>query len=144
MAQSMTPDEIREFLLTEPAHTAKVATVRPDGRPHVAPVWFTLDGDDRIVFSTWHKTVKATNLQHDPRLAITVDDERPPFSFVLVEGRAHIEREAPDMLQWTMRIAGRYMGQDLAQQFGERNAVPGEWLVRVTPTKMRGEKNLTE
>lgn len=143
MAERMTPDEIRAFLLAEPAHTAKVATVRPDGRPHVAPVWFALD-EDSVVFTTWHETVKAANLQHDPWVAITVDDETPPFSFVLLEGRAEVQRQAPDMLQWTTRIAGRYVGSKLARQLGERNAVPGEWLVRVTPEKMMGKKNMTE
>ena len=42
---------VRDFLLSRPAHTAKVATVRADGRPHVAPVWFDLDGDD-VMFTT--------------------------------------------------------------------------------------------
>ena len=143
MAEEMTAEEIRAFLLHDPAWTGKLATVRADGRPHVAPIWFDLDGET-IVFTTWHETVKAANLQHDPRVALTVDDETPPFAFVLVEGTAEIEREADNLLYWTTRIAGRYMGRALAETFGQRNAVPGEWLIRVTPEKMIGRRNIAD
>ena len=143
MAEEMTGDEIRAFLLHDPARTGKVATVRADGRPHVAPIWFDLDGEN-IVFTTWHETVKAANLQHDPRVALSVDDETPPFAFALVEGSAEIEKEADNLLYWTTRIAGRYMGRALAETFGQRNAVSGEWLIRVTPEKMIGRRNIAD
>ncbi|MDX1686866.1 MAG: TIGR03618 family F420-dependent PPOX class oxidoreductase [Candidatus Promineifilaceae bacterium] len=143
MPEEMTADEIRAFLLRDPAPTGKVATVRADGRPHVAPIWYDLD-EESIVFTTWHETVKAANLQHDPRVALTVDDETPPFSFVLVEGTAEIEKDADDLLYWTTRIAGRYMGRALAETFGKRNAVEGEWLIRITPEKMIGVRNMAD
>ncbi|MGI8553569.1 MAG: PPOX class F420-dependent oxidoreductase [Dehalococcoidia bacterium] len=129
-----TRESWQEFILSQP-RTAKLATVRPDGRPHVAPVWIALDGDT-VVFTTMHDTVKAANLRHNPRVMLCVDDEAPPFAFVSVEGVATMSEE-PDpeeMLKWTIRIAGRYMGADRAGEFGKRNAVPGEVLVRVTPT----------
>lgn len=143
MPHPMSEEEMRSFLLAEPARTAKVATVRQDGRPHVAPVWFDIEGD-QLLFTTWHETVKASNLQHSPQVAICVDDEEPPFSFVIVEGTAQIEEEAPDLKYWATRISGRYMGADQAEAFGQRNAVPGEWLVRVTMEKMIGEKDLAD
>lgn len=46
----MSPDEQRAFLVNR-LRTAKLATVRANGRPHVAPVWFDLDGDD-LIFTT--------------------------------------------------------------------------------------------
>ncbi|HEY8598242.1 MAG TPA: pyridoxamine 5'-phosphate oxidase family protein [Thermomicrobiales bacterium] len=82
--QSMTPDECRAFLL-ERAHTGKLATVRADSRPHIAPIWFTLDGDD-LPFTTWHTAVKAVNIRRDGRLALCVDDDTSPFSYVIAEG----------------------------------------------------------
>jgi hypothetical protein len=120
-----------------PARTGKLASVRPDGRPHVTPIWYTMDGDD-LIFTTWHEAVKAANLSHDNRVSLCVDDERPPFAYVIIEGKVDIQREPePDrMLRWTMEIAGRYVGPDKAEQFGKRNAVPGEWLLRVKPTKI--------
>lgn len=143
MPEPMSEVEMRQFLLEEPAHTAKVATVREDGRPHVAPVWFDIEGDE-LLFTTWHETVKASNLKHSPQVAICVDDEAPPFSFVIVEGAAEIEENTPDLLYWATRISGRYMGEEQAEAFGRRNAVPGEWLVRVTIEKMVGEKDLAD
>ncbi len=97
--KSMSKEETRAFLLEKP-RTAKLASVRADGRPHVAPIWFTLDGDD-LIFTTWHTTVKAANLHNNPRVAICVDDDAPPYAFVLIEGTARVEAHAKDLLHWT-------------------------------------------
>jgi PPOX class probable F420-dependent enzyme len=136
----MTVDECKQFL-TAQVHTAKIATVRDDGRPHVAPIWFDLDGDT-LMFTTWHTTVKANNIRHDPRVCLTVDDEKPPFSFVQMEGTAALSSDMDALKYWATRISGRYMGEALAESYGKRNAVEGELLVRVTLTKIIGEKNL--
>lgn len=121
----------------DPPHTGKLATVRADGRPHVAPIWYDVDGDE-LVFMTWHDSVKATNLRRDPRVCLCVDDEMPPFSFVQVEGVATIEEQAADLRYWAARIGGRYMGAEQAEAYGVRNGVPGELLVRLKPTKLVG------
>jgi PPOX class probable F420-dependent enzyme len=102
-----------------------------------------LDGDD-IVFTTWHETVKAANLEHEPRVAFVVDDPEPPFSFVLVEGVVEIHKAAADMLAWTTRLAGRYMGAELAERYGRRNAVPGEWLLRLKPTHFVARRGIAD
>jgi PPOX class probable F420-dependent enzyme len=125
----MTDQEWREFV-SEGTRTGKLATVHADGRPHVAPVWFVLDDTD-LVFTTARDTVKGRALTRDPRTALCVDDERPPFSFVLVEGRVTISEEPAELLATATRIAARYMGDELAEQYGIRNAVPGELLVRL-------------
>jgi hypothetical protein len=140
--QKMTSDEYRNFLLNR-ARTGKLATVRADGRPHVAPIWFDLDGDN-VIFTTWHTTVKAANLRHDPRVCICIDDDTPPYAFVQIEGTATISEDPDDRLYWTTRIAGRYMGSELAEAYGKRNGVPGELLVRVTPTKVVAQKNIAD
>ena len=140
--REMTDDERRNFLLQR-ARTASLATVRPDGRPHVAPVWFDLDGDT-VVFTTWHTSVKARNLRDDPRASLCVDDEEPPFAFVLIEGEAEIQEADPDLRYWATRIAGRYMGEDLAESYGERNSVEGELLLRIRPTNVVAQKNVAD
>ncbi len=134
MGRAMSDDERRDFL-TEGTRTAKLATVRVDGRPHVAPIWFVLDGDD-LVFNTGAATVKGKALQRDPRVTLCIDDERPPFAYVIVEGTAAIDTDLEEMLTWATRIGSRYMGADRAEEFGRRNAVESELLVRVTPTRM--------
>jgi hypothetical protein len=139
----MTSEEWRAFL-TEPARTAKLATVRADGRPHVAPIWFVLDGDT-VVFTTGATTVKGRSILADPRVALCVDDDRPPFSFVLIEGRAEVVVDDPDaLLLWATRLGARYMGADQAEAYGRRNAVPGELLVRVPPTRVVAHKNIAD
>jgi PPOX class probable F420-dependent enzyme len=140
--RTLTNAEARAFLLDRP-RTAKLATVRADGRPHVAPVWFDLDGET-IVFTTWHATVKAANIRHDPRVCLCVDDDRPPFSFVIIEGTATFVDDLDALRIWATRIAGRYMGQNLAASYGQRNGVPGELLVRVTPTRIVAQANIAD
>lgn len=142
MAEQMTTDERRAFL-GEGTRTGKLATVRADGRPHVVPIWFVLDGDD-IIFMTGANTVKGRNIQRDGRVALSVDDDRPPFSFVTVEGTASYADNPPEAVAWSTRIARRYMGADLAESFGRRNAVEGELLVRVTPAKIIAIKNMAD
>jgi PPOX class probable F420-dependent enzyme len=115
--------------------------VRADGRPHVAPIWFVLAGDD-LLFNTGLTTVKAKNMLRDNRVSICVDDDTPPFAFVIVEGTAVLTDNPPDNLAWATQIGGRYMGADQAEAFGKRNAVPGECLVRITPTKIIAQKDL--
>src|SRR3954463_5732964 len=139
MATHMSDQERRDFLRAG-TRTAKLATTRKNGAPHVAPIWFVLDGDD-VIFTTGEGTVKGKSLLRDGRVAICVDDERPPFSYVLIEGTATISRDPDDLLLWATQLGARYMGADQAEQFGRRNAVPGELLVRVTPTKMLAEAN---
>jgi PPOX class probable F420-dependent enzyme len=142
--QEMTPDEYKAFLIETP-RTGKLATVREDGRPHVVPIWYDLAGDAPVlVFTTWHKSVKAANMRRDPRVSICVDDDSPPFAFVLIEGRASLEANAKDLHYWTTRIAGRYMGPELAETYGRRNAVEGELLVRVTPSRVIAQKGIAD
>lgn len=121
--------------LREGTRTGKVATVRSDGRPHVAPVWFVVQGDD-IVFTTWHETVKAKNLTRDGRAAFTVDLQEPPYAFVLVEGIATVHPADPHLVDVATAIGARYMGTDEAEAFGRRNGVEGEWVVRLGMSKI--------
>ena len=130
----MSPSEWRQFLLTG-TRTAKAATVRPDGRPHVVPIWFDLDGEE-VVFTTAKTSVKGRALARDGRICLCVDDERPPFAFVMIEGTATLSEELGQLRHWATRIGGRYMGADRAEEYGARNGVPGELLVRVRPTRV--------
>ncbi len=138
----MTAAEYKAFLM-EGTRTGKLATTRADGRPHVVPIWFVLDGDT-LLFTTGAATVKGHNMQRDPRVCITVDDENPPYSFVMIEGNVSLSSEMDTLLHWATQIGGRYMGADQAEAFGRRNAVAGELLVRVTPTNIVAAKNIAD
>jgi PPOX class probable F420-dependent enzyme len=141
--RSMTPLEWRDFVLSG-TRTAKLATVRSDGRPHVAPVWFDLDGND-LIFMTGRDTVKGKNILRDPRVMLSIDDERPAFAFVLIEGVAVASELPPaDLLPWSTQVAKRYMGAELAGAYGKRNAVIGELLVRVPLTKVVAQQDVAD
>ena len=142
----MVPDDApagwRDFVLSDPPRTAKLATVRVDGSPHVAPVWVDLDGDT-VVFSTGANTVKGKAILRDPRVALCWDDDRPPFRFVTVIGVATTSTDQAELLRWATRLGGRYMGADRAEEFGRRNAVPPEMVVRVVPTRIIAQMDTT-
>ncbi|MEO8264789.1 MAG: PPOX class F420-dependent oxidoreductase [Ilumatobacteraceae bacterium] len=125
----------QRFVAASPARTAKLAVSRRDGSPHVAPVWVDLDGDE-IVFMTSADTIKGKSILRDGRVALCFDDERPPFSFVTVSGTTSTSTEPAELLYWATRIAARYMGDEQAEQYGRRNAVPPEMVVRVTPSNV--------
>jgi len=142
MAQRMTEEEYGGFLLDR-SRTAVLATVRADGRPHAAPIWFDLDGDT-LVFTTGESTMKARNMRRDPRVSLSIDEEEPPFHFVLIEGTSELTVGDPDLLYWATRIGGRYMGADRADEYGQRNAVEGELLARATPQNIVAYKNISD
>src|SRR5438445_5358631 len=140
----MSDDEVRAFLTAMPPHTGKLATVRADGRPHVAPVWYAVDDDGSIVFNTGEGTVKGKNLRRAGYAAMSVDDERPPFSFVTLEGPVELSDDLDQVRRWATAIGGRYMGEDQAEAFGNRNAVPGELLARLAPEHVTSAKHLAD
>ena len=138
----MSLDELNHFLRYG-TFTCKVATVRADGRPHIAPVWFVLDEDTKdIVFTTGHASLKAKNILRDHRVSISVDDQTPLYSFVIVEGIAEISAQPEELLKWATKIGERYMGRNNAEVYGKRNSGKGELLIRVKPSKIFGQKDI--
>src|SRR5215472_2347394 len=138
----MTDQEIWEFL-SEGTRTAHIGTVRADGRPHVKPVWFVPEGRPgafQLVFTTSAESVKGRTLRRDRRITASVDDPAPPYSFVIVEGAAQVSEEVDEVRAAATRIGGRYMGAARAEEFGARNGVPGELLVRVIPAQVIAER----
>jgi PPOX class probable F420-dependent enzyme len=140
--RTMNEAEYKRFLRAGTL-TAKAATVRADGRPHVTPIWFSLDGDD-LIFTTHETSVKALAFRRDPRICLCVDDEMPPFAYVMIEGTVTLSDDLSLLLHWATIIGGRYMGADRAVEYGRRNGVPGELLVRVTPDKVIARAGIAE
>jgi len=132
--------QVRKFL-SYGTRTGKLATVRADGSPHVVPIWFVLDGDD-VLFTTHESSVKAKALLSDGRVSICVDDQTPPYSYVTVTGIVETTTDPELLRHWATRIGGRYMGEHRADEFGTRNGVPGELLVRIRPTKVIGHADV--
>ena len=137
--EKMSKAEYLAFL-SAPARCAKLATVRADGSPHVVPVWFTLDGD-YLIFTSGPTSLKVKNILRDGRAAICVDEDTPPFHYVLLEGRAEVlDPSAEAAHHWGAIIGGRYMGMERAEEFGKR--AEGEWVMRMIPEKVIAYKNV--
>jgi PPOX class probable F420-dependent enzyme len=134
MVDEMTPEARRAFL-TSGTRTAILATTRADGRPHAVPVCFVLDGDD-VLFLTNDGTAKGRDLQRDPRVTVVVDDETPPFAFVMIEGTAELSRSPDDIDRVAPEIAERYFGPDAVEDFVRSAHEALGTLVRVKPTRM--------
>ncbi|WP_431911222.1 PPOX class F420-dependent oxidoreductase [Amycolatopsis thermoflava] len=135
---ALSRDEWLEFA-SAGTRTGKLGVTRADGSPHVTPIWFVVDpgdGADELIFNTGAESVKGRALRRDPRLSLCVDDQEPPFAFVQFTAEATLHEDLDEMLHWSTRIGARYMGEDRADEFGKRNAVPGELLVRARITKV--------
>lgn len=142
MAETMSRDEWREFV-SSGTRTGKAAVTRADGTPQVTPVWFLLDRDD-LVFTTHESSVKGRALRRDPRVCVCVDEDTPPFSFVSLWGTASLSEDAGELRRWATALGGRYMGAARAEEYGARNGVPGELLVRVRITKVVALRDIAD
>jgi PPOX class probable F420-dependent enzyme len=131
---SVTDPKISAFLGAG-TRTGKLAYVGADGRPLVAPVWFIVE-DGVLVFNTNKETAKGRALARDPRAALCVDLEEPPYAFVQVQGDAELSEDPDELVRTATAIAARYMGRDRAEEYGKRNGVSGELVVRLHPTKV--------
>lgn len=137
--------EVRSFVCAG-TRTGKLGFTAKDGRPLVAPVWFVVEGPDdepELLFNTGRDTAKGRAIRRDPRLALCVDSERPPYGFVQIQGMATWTEEPAELVRSATAIGARYMGAERAAEFGRRNGVPGELLVRLRPTKVLANLDMT-
>lgn len=138
---SITDPRVREFL-SAGTRTGKLGYLASDGRPLVAPIWFLVEGNE-IVFNTGADTAKGKAIRRDPRVVLTVDLEQPPYGFVQVQGIASVDEDPAELVRTATEIGARYMGRERADEFGTRNGVPGELIVRVTPNKVIAAFDMT-
>jgi PPOX class probable F420-dependent enzyme len=137
----MSKDEMIAFV-KKGTRTGHIATVRADGRPHVAPIWFVVDGDD-IVFTSWHESVKVRNIVRTGYAALSIDDPQPPYAFVVVEGPVTIDPDPAASRHWATENGHRYMGAERGDELGARNGIEGEWVFRLTPAHWAGDADMT-
>lgn len=90
---------------------AHVATLMPDGSPHVSPVWIAVEGDRLAIFSA-RENRKVANLRRDGRVAVSVCDEHNPYRSVVVRGRVVEELHGDEAIAIMDRMSNRYVGSD--------------------------------
>lgn len=155
---AMSKDELVNFL-GQGTLTAKLATVKEDGSPHVVPLWFVLDDENNIIFGMETNSVKGRNIQRNPRVSICVDYQEYPYSFVTIFGEVeffrcyredpHIEDkktldEFNDFLHWMRKISARYVGSEKADTYAKRNTTKGAVLYRLKPQHVVSEKVIAD
>jgi PPOX class probable F420-dependent enzyme len=104
---TMTDEEVQAFL-SEP-RSIEVASIGPDGYPHVAPMWYVLE-DGKVAFRSFTKSQKIVNLQRDPRVTLLAEDG---FAYaelrgVMIKGRAELSADRDFVLDLYKRLAKRY------------------------------------
>jgi len=155
---AMSKDELVSFL-SQGTRTAKLATVKENGSPHVVPLWFVLDDEGNIIFGTETNSVKGKNIQRDPRVSICVDYQEFPYSFVTIFGKAEYFRcyqedpdledkktlnDANDFLLWMRKISARYVGSEKADRYAKRNTTEGAVLYRLKSQHVVSEKVIAD
>jgi hypothetical protein len=100
------------------------------------------DDNGDIVFNTGRDTVKGRNLARTLFAALCVQDDRAPYSFVTIEGPVVLSEDLGEVGRWATIIGGRYMGKSRAEEFGARNGVEGELLVRLHPDRIVSAANV--
>ncbi len=131
---TLSDPEVRDFL-QRGTRTGKLSYLGASGRPLVAPIWFLVE-DGSIVFNTGKDTAKGRSLARDPWVSLCVDLEEPPYAFVQIQGQADLSEDPAELLRTATALGARYMGHERAAEYGKRNAVPGELIVRLRPTKV--------
>lgn len=124
----LNPEE-RELFLGQP-RIAHLVTLRPDGTPHVAPVWFLWDGEHGNRGRVWVMAdggaVKVRNVKNNPSVALSVATPERPLSYMVVEGRADITSEGLEDVVERMCVLydGPGKGDDFAKELiGEERMV---------------------
>ncbi len=128
---AMSQSKIEGFLAE--ARIAHLVTMRPDGSPHVAPVWYEyVDG----IFLVWtsRQFRKFKNIEGDPRAVVSIASEDQPYRYVVAE--CDVEVSGEDIWDIGMSIATRYEGPEgavafLNEYYEEANSV----VLRLTPRR---------
>ena len=95
-------------------HVAHLVSIRPGGRPHVAPVWYARDGS-RVWVMTGSGTTKARNITNNPAVSLSIAAPGRPYWYIVLEGRATL---ATDNLESTVQnTCTRYDGPVWGAEF---------------------------
>jgi PPOX class probable F420-dependent enzyme len=123
------PDAGRAML--DAPEFATIATVQPDGRPHLSVVWIERDGDDVLV-STIEGRQKYRNVERDPRVTVLVFPKDAPYSYIEIRGTATMTREGGREL--IDRLCTAYTGGD--RYTGDDGTDNVRVVVRIRPDKV--------
>ena len=131
MPQTMSPAEREQFLAD--VHVAVLSVAVGDGRgPLAVPVWYGYQPGGTVNVSTGRGTRKARAIMAAGRFTLNVQDDRPPYKYVTVEGPAAIE----DATEAERRdLARRYLGLEGGDAFIAATPDGNQVMIRMTPER---------
>ncbi|MCK8680554.1 MULTISPECIES: PPOX class F420-dependent oxidoreductase [Streptomyces] len=133
MAHASLSEHLKALL--DSAVFVNIATIQPDGRPQVSPVWVKRDGE-QVLISTTAGRRKERNLRRDPRVTVLLQPFDAPYSYAEIRGTAELETEGADAL--IDELSMKYTGKPYAE-FNPASAEDAQRVtVRVTPEKIVG------
>jgi PPOX class probable F420-dependent enzyme len=127
-------DERQERFVAKP-RIGRLATVRRDGRPHIAPVWYRYE-DGAFFVLTERGSQKHRNIEHEPRVELCIDDERPPYHTVIVRGAAAVLPHPGEA--WRRALAVHYLGEEAAERYIANTPAADDIMVRIEPESAAG------
>ena len=114
----LTSEEVEQFF-EEPGHLARIGTVDNDGMPRVVPLWFIIR-DGQLLFTPRTPALIWRNLQRDPRVGISIDEESHPWRKVTVQGVVEVVHHPGNDDEWRdlyRAIARRYVPDGAADDY---------------------------
>lgn len=132
----MTLEELNAFLARP--HLARITTVRPDQKPHIAPMWFYWDGAS-LFMETPPTAVKTRNLRSNPACAVCIDVTEGGLRFkgVILEGMAELLDDRELQLTMTTRIYTKYLGSEGVQAPTPQHMIHNPHvIIKLTPTRI--------
>ena len=112
-------DAERDAFLDEEGILMRIATVDPDGRPLVVPIWF-IRVDDEIRFTPRRASEWLGHIRENPNVALFIDEQNAPYRKVVVRGRVRVVHELGEDDAWRdlyRRIARRYVPREAADGY---------------------------
>ena len=129
-AEMVEREALNDFI--RPRHHAVLVTTRSDGSPQMSPVTCGLDGEGRIVISSYPQRAKSRNARRDPRVSVLVLSDEFNDAYVQVDGTAEV-LDLPDALEPLVEyfrvISGEHPDWD---EYREAMTKQGKCLIRVT------------
>ena len=118
-------------ILAEP-HLCHLATVRPDGRPHVTPIWY-IEVNGKAFVMAGANSVKFRNVRRNPKVSLSIGTDQRPYKYVVLEGDGRITDD--NLAQVIERIASRYRGPEMGRAYARDLIAAGE--IRVLEVEVR-------
>ena len=109
-------------LLAEP-HLCHLATVRPDGRPHVTPIWYMEENGKAFVMANGN-AVKFRNLRSNPKVSLSIGTDQRPYKYVVLEGEGRVTED--NLAHVIEGIASRYRGPEMGRAYARDLLAAGE------------------